>query len=283
MFKTVDIVGKVLKERVIENAKKNAAAYAGRQKTNLSPSTDFTCMTKTFFNFKYSGANYLEIDADEFSYENERAKEIGNNFHNFIEKTLKSVPGVLKLSETTLVDEENHIRARLDMVVEINNELYLIELKSAKSYSLKMMNEEQSPDMDHQKQIQLYFHLYEKNKKNPEIFEILQGRPITKGIILYEDKDAHKITEFSVNKNQKLIDELLRYSNVLFQHINSGKQPEFKLESDSRECLYKCKPQYYQMCHGKTNPKKNNEKIPKNTGIWGVSEASKVMSEEKFI
>jgi hypothetical protein len=285
MFNQVDVLGKVLKAQVIKIAKINAASWAGREKKNLSPSTDFMCMTKTFFNFKFSGSAYMEPADDEFSYENERAKEIGNNFHNFIESVLKKTD-VLRLSETTMEDEEHHIRARLDMIVEIEGQLYLVELKSAKQYSVKMMQQENSPDMEHQKQIQLYFHLYEKNKMKPEIYSVLKGRPINKGIIFYEDKDGHKITEFYVAKNPALIQELLRYADVLYAHVKKGEQPNFKFEPESRECMFKCKPQYYALCHGKERVdarKKTHHDLKDAPGIWGLVEKRRVADEEGFV
>lgn len=283
MFNQVNIISSVLKPTVISIAKKNAATWAGRQKVNLSPSIDFMCMKKAYFNFKYSGNAYLEPDESEFSYENERAKTVGNNFHDFVQGMLTSA-GVVRLCETTLTDEDYHIRARLDLVIEINGQLYLVELKSAKQYSVKMMQQDGSPDLEHQKQLQLYFHLYEKNKNKPEIFEVLKGRPITKGILMYEDKDGHKITEFSVNKSKPIIDDLLKYAEILWAHVKAGQEPNFKFEPDSKECMYKCSPRYYELCHGRPKEQmKKKEDIDSSSGLWGISNAREVSGEDKFV
>jgi hypothetical protein len=283
MFNQVNIISPILKSKVIDVAKKNQSAYAGRSKKNLSPSSDYLCMKKSYFNFKFSGNAYMEPSDDEFSYENERAKEVGNKFHDFIQMTLTNA-GVVKLCETTLADEDLHIRARLDLILEIHGQLYLVELKSAKQYSVKLMQQDGSPDLEHQKQLQLYFHLYDKNKNNPDIFEKLQGRPLNKGIILYEDKDGHKITEFAVNRSKLIIDDLIHYSKVLWAHVQAGEEPNFKFEPDSKECLYKCKPQYYLLCHGKSKENfKKKEDITSESGLWGISDARQLSDGDKFI
>lgn len=285
MFNQVDIVGPVLKEKIIKNAKVNASTWAGREKINLSPSVDFMCMAKAFFNFKFSGGGYLEPDKDEFSYENERAKEVGNQAHEFIQKALGQI-GVVKLCEKTLIDEEHHIKARLDLVVEINNKLFLVELKTAKGYGIKMMVQDGSPDIEHQKQVQLYFHLLDVMKDDPEIKEALGGRKVNQAILLYEGKDDHKITEFLVQKNPAIIKDLLRYADVLMDHVKRGEQPNFKFEPESRECIWKCKPQFYRICHGKDREQVKNKpviQVPQGTPMWGASEFRNVGNEDKFI
>lgn len=283
MFNQVDIISSILKPTVVNIAKKNAHAWSGRQKQTLSPSIDFLCMKKAYFNFKFSGNAYLEPANDEFSYENERAKEVGNKFHDYIQRMLTAA-GVVRLAEKTLVDDEYGIRARLDLIIEINAILYLVELKSAKSYSVKMMQQDGSPDLEHQKQLQLYFHLYDKNKNDPEIFQILKGRPVNKGIILYEEKDNHKITEFGVNRSQPIIDDLLKYSEILWAHVRTGQEPNFKFEPDSKECMYRCTPRYYQLCHGRPREQaKKKEDIDSSSGLWGISNAREVSSEDKFV
>lgn len=286
-FQQVEILGPLLKEKVIDYAKINASSYAGRKKENLSPSIDYMCMTKAYFNFKFSGNGYLEpAKDDEFSYENERAKVVGNQFHEYIQDVLAKI-GIVKLCEKTLIDAKNKIKARLDLLVEIKNTLYLVELKSCKSYAMKKMKDNNSPDEEHIKQTQLYFHLLNEMKDDPDIKAILKGRTVTKSIIFYEEKDSHKITEFIVPKNQKMINDLLKYSQILIKHVMEGKEPEFKLAPSSPECMYKCKPEYYKLCHGIDRDKvgKNqNIEIPKEaSGMWGITDAKNTKQIEKFI
>ena len=130
----------------------------------MSPSQDYLCPRKSFFNLTLVGQKSLPIKVGNFSYENARAKVLGNVIHDNIQTYFEEI-GIRRLNELTLEDKENRIRARIDSLVEINNELYLIELKSAKSYAIHLMQEDASPNMEHIKQLQLYFHLLEYSSK----------------------------------------------------------------------------------------------------------------------
>lgn len=281
-FQRVNIISDVIGEYLINIAKINARGKNSYKKKYLYPSMDFLCPTKAYFNFKYSGGNYLELQVDEdYSYEGERAKENGNKVHECLQEHFKGAK-ILKLNELTLVDEDKKIKARLDSVVEIKNQLYLVEIKSSKNYSIKLMVDQEAPDIEHQKQIQLYFHLIEKNKHLPEIQEVLQGRPLNKGILYYENKDNQKPTEFLVVKNNIIIEELLNYTDIVWDHINRKQKPEFKYDSESPECLYKCSSQFYKICHGKDRITKKDKEIIEDKGIWGIADARNLAMDEKF-
>jgi hypothetical protein len=279
VFKQTSIASDALKEYVINKAIKENSERPIRSKQNFSPSSDFLCPRKTYFNFKYSGNNKLSVDPRDFTYEGTRALYVGNKFHDYVQQQFQEA-GLLVMEEQTLYDEVNHIKARLDMVIEIKNVLYLVELKSAKSYSLKIMKDECSPDQEHQKQIQIYFHLLDYMKNDPQIYTHLQGRPINKGLLLYENKNDHKLLEFVVNRNNTLIKESLQFAQSMWKKIQENKEPTQKFEPDSPECLYKCNARYYEMCHGVKNPTK--EKV-EDAPIWGFSSAKLNADDPKFI
>ena len=280
MFKQSAIASSILKKYVVAKAMDEAKSRRWVKK-NFSPSVDFMCPRKTFFDFKYSGGSHLEIDERDFSYEGMRSLYVGNKFHEFIQKQFEDA-GVLVMSETTLVDEAHHIRARLDMVIEVKSTLYLVELKSAKSYSIKMMNDANAPDMEHQKQIQLYFHLLDVCKNDSAIYTKLQGRDVQNGLILYENKNDHGLLEFVVNKDRVIINEILEFANYMWKQISANKEPKDKFDPDSFECKYKCRGQYYQMCHGRENPAK--PKVQDGNGkVWGFGSAKKSEKLDDFI
>lgn len=276
-FKQIGICSKILKDSVVTKALNEAEARAFYQKKNLSPSIDFMCMTKGYFNLKFSGGSHLPVDPTDITYEGERAKAVGNAFHEYIQNQF-DIAKVLRLNETTLEDTEHKIRARIDSVIEVDGELFLVELKSAKSYSMHLMGQDGSPDIEHQKQVQLYFHLLELNRDVPEIAAVLQGRTITRAIILYESKNDHKIMEFLVNKNEAAIKELLKYTRVLWKAFAEKKEPKYKFEPDSPECMYKCSKTYYEMCHGKPKPVKD----PEDKGVWGFSNVKETKKDPSF-
>jgi hypothetical protein len=285
MFKASTLASGILKDHVVKKALREQTSYSNYQKKNLSPSGDFMCARKTFYNFKYSGGSHLAVDPRDTTYEGTRALFVGNAFHDYVQKQFAEA-GCLLLNETTLIDEEHHIKARLDMVIEINKIPYLVELKSAKSYSIKLMKDDATPDIEHQKQTQLYFHLLEVNKDEPEIKAALQGRKVTKGIILYESKNDHTILEFAVDKNQEIINECLAYARYVWKRIQASKEPKVPFLPDSSECLYKCKAEYYEMCHGVPNPKKEPpapQKALKDGTVWGFNNVKAVRDDESFV
>lgn len=103
---------------------------------------------------------------------------------------------------------------------------------------------------------------------------ILQGRVVNKGLIIYESKNDHEIIEFLVNKDQTIINEMLRYSDFVWRHVAARKEPKTPFEPDSYECSY-CP--YYERCHGKPKPEKFIDK-----GIWGAANAKELSGEPKF-
>lgn len=279
MFKISTVCTNVLKAHVVKKAVCEAESRVLYVKKGLSPSSDFMCPRKTFFNFKYTGSNHLQVDEEDYTYEGTRAFAVGNVFHEYIQKQFHDA-GVLILDEFTMEDKEHHIRARLDCIIEVNNVLYLVELKSAKSYSMKIMRDEQSPDMEHQKQIQLYFHLLDVMRDDPKLVAAIGNRRINKGIILYESKNDHKLLEYRVDRAQPIINELLHYADTVWAKVQSGKEPKQKFEPDSPECLYKCNKSYYQICHGKPNPWKESLK---DGQVWGFGNAQTMTKEPTFV
>lgn len=285
MIRKADILGSRLKEYVVAKSIKDSKSYQakGYKKKNLSPSSDFMCLFKTFYNFKYSGGQFLDVDPRDFKYESLRAMENGNSFHDTMQAKFQEM-GILRAAEMTLEDPDHHIRARLDAIVEIQGVLYMVELKSAQDYSVKLMNEASQPDTEHHKQLQLYFHLYNRNKDNPEVKQFLNGRSIEHGIIFYENKNKHTPLEFYAPIDRETIDALLEWTKVVWKLVQKGKEPpsEFKMEPKSSECMYKCKARYYEMCHGVPLPPKEE---PINEEVWGSAEVAKITKNcpEKFV
>lgn len=279
MFRIIKTASEVLQKEVIRKAVAEAEARKFYDKKALSPSMDFMCQRKAYYNLTYSGGKHLSVDQRDISYEGTRAMYVGNVFHDYVQKQFKDA-GVLLLNEMPLKDPEYHLSARLDMVIESNNQPWLVELKSSQSYPLKKFVDEGAPDLEHQKQLQLYFHLLAVNANVPEIKAVLKGREVTRGIILYESKNNHELLEFEVNKNQEIIDELLRYSTYVWNRYMKNKVPVVPFDRDSPECLYKCKAQYYEMCHGEKKPTK--EQI-KDKNIWGFGSAKEINKDPKFV
>lgn len=157
-IRKVNIVKKILENHLIKKAQENQIKSSYYIKQNLSPSTDFVCQKKAYYNIVLNGI----IDAPQnnhLSYKNETAKMVGNDFHNRFQKLLLDT-GIRRLNETTLEDKEHKIKGRIDSLIELNGELYLVELKSAKSYPMKIMSDENAPNIEHLKQLNICFFFY---------------------------------------------------------------------------------------------------------------------------
>jgi len=87
------------------------------------------------------------------------------------------------------IPEEKIFHGRADAIVSIDNEPYVLEIKSMNSYAFKRLEE---PDKAHLKQIQLYMHYFN----------------IDKGIILVENKDNQELKEFVAGKDEKILQEI---------------------------------------------------------------------------
>ena len=273
-FKKVDTISKLLEKTLIDKEVKDAERRTGYFKQYLSPSTDLICARKAYFNIKYSGSRSLPIKREDFSYANSRAKTLGTTIHEQLQSLFQESK-ILLLNETPLKDENLKFSARLDSVVEIDGELILVEIKSAKSYSIQLMSEEGAPDLAHLLQIQAYFHLLELHKDREDIKKFFNGRKITKGILYYECKNDQKPTEYEVERNEVLIDGIKKHAQSVWKHINEGKIPKLVFLPDDPECLYKC--QYYELCHQKPKPEKFIEK-----GVFGDKDAKRLNNEPKF-
>lgn len=271
-----NILTEILRQHVENYGLNKASQYSNWVKKTLSPSVDFMCMRKAFFNLKYTGNLSIPANKKDITYEGERAKENGNDFHDRIQAKFKEMD-ILLLNEYTMEDPEHRIKARIDSLVEIDGEVYLVELKSSKDYSLTLLMDEGGPAEDHQKQIQLYFYLFDVCKSDPRIIEALNGRILNKCIVFYENKNDHTPLEFLVFKDNEIIENTLKYANKLWEHHWSNITPEVPFNEDSPECKYKCSSSYYNQCWKKKKPDKQ-----KNSGIWGYADAMKLAKDPSF-
>ena len=116
-----------------------------------------------------------------------RKLDNGDYVHMRLMSMLMSL-GIVVAAEIR-IPEERIFHGRADAIVSIDNDLYVLEIKSMNSYAFKRLEE---PDKAHLKQIQLYMHYFN----------------IDKGIILVENKDNQELKEFVVAKDEKILQEI---------------------------------------------------------------------------
>ena len=156
------------------------------------------CSRAIFFKFK--NAPRKDLDARLLRIF-ERGEHIHRNIFNILYR--------LKIGVTTEVPIplQEMIGGRADAILSINNENYVLDIKSMNSMVFRNLSE---PKEENVYQLQLYLHYFN----------------IKKGILLYIDKDQQEIKEFIINYDEKLVQSLLKNFAELKGKIESDTLPE---------------------------------------------------------
>lgn len=117
----------------------------------------------------------------------------------------------LKIGVTTEVPipPQGIISGRADAIICMNNENYVLDIKSMNSFIFKNLTE---PKEENVYQIQLYLHYFQPN--------------ISKGILLYIDKDKQNMKEFIVPYDASLSESLVKKFEGLKEKIDSDTVPK---------------------------------------------------------
>jgi len=179
------------------------------------PSEVGGCLRKTWFSYKAPKETDTALT---------RIFQAGNMLHDFITDVLKSE----KNEEIELLDSEIPIKieqsdfvisGRIDnlVLVKINDEQYLIEVKSTRFLP------EQAAEA-HEMQLQLYMH----------------ATGIHQGIILYIQKDNLQTDWFNVKYNSETVNKILDRFQKLHESLITDKIPEAEARKNS-EKKWMCK------------------------------------------
>jgi len=147
-----------------------------------------------------------------------RMFEHGDYIHRLILNALFSI-GLVRSSEISIPPQQI-ISGRADAVISFNNELYVLDIKSMNSMVFKGLNQ---PKEENLYQVQLYLHFFQ----------------ISKGILLYVNKDTQELKEFIFEYDPILAKKLLVDFHDLKEKIDSDVIPE-RLESwpENWQCRY---------------------------------------------
>jgi len=178
--------------------------------------------------------------------------------------------GILIAKDMRLIHEEYRVRSYLDQLVLIDNKLLIIELKSMNNDKFnKLMGR---PLDAHRQQLQMYMWLINElfiNKNYLEedkwIFDKYKDYfPITKSIIVVENKNNQFVEEFSIKYDEELMQSILKTIKKLFSYVDNNKLPQRGFDKDSQECRW-C--DYNKICWGddimENLRKKEKERIDK--------------------
>ncbi len=155
------------------------------------------CLRAVFFKFKNVPKEPMEPRLL-------RIFEHGENIHRSIFNILYR----LRLGVTTEIPipAQEIVSGRADAILCVNNENYVLDIKSINSFIFKNLNK---PKEENIYQIQLYLHYFN----------------IKKGILLYIDKDQQDIKEFVVEYDEALCKSLLDKFYGLKADIETNKIP----------------------------------------------------------
>lgn len=133
-----------------------------------------------------------------------RIFEHGENIHRSIFNVLYR----LRLGVTTEIPipAQEIISGRADAILCINNENYVLDIKSINSFIFKKMTE---PKEENVYQIQLYLHYFN----------------IKKGVLLYIDKDQQDMKEFFVDYDEALCNSLIEKFQTLKGQVEANTVP----------------------------------------------------------
>jgi len=145
-----------------------------------------------------------------------RVFEHGDHTHLRIISSLFSL-GLVKATEIDIPNKE-FIHGRADVIITIDGEPYVVEIKSMNSSSFSRL---EAPDPDHYKQIQMYLYFFN----------------IKKGIVLYENKNTQELKEFAVDYDETTVRDILEKFHILMEQIKSNIIPSVN-NVDTWKCNY---------------------------------------------
>ncbi|MEK6904078.1 MAG: PD-(D/E)XK nuclease family protein [Nanoarchaeota archaeon] len=125
---------------------------------------------------------------------------------------------VLEPANTEIPIPENDLfRGRADAIIEIEGEKYVVDFKSANTYTFRSL---QAPKPEHIKQVQLYMHYL----------------GIKKGLLFYECKNTQDIKEFPVDYDVNIVNEIIQEFYLLKSKIENNIVPDIPAWIEQWKC-----------------------------------------------
>ncbi len=171
------------------------------------------CPRAIFFKFK-------NVPRKEMEARILRMFEHGDYIHQLIMRPLLSIRGIHIVASEIAIPPQELISGRADAIVSDSKEMYLLDIKSMNSMIFKSLEQAKEENID---QIQLYLHYFK----------------ISKGILLYVNKDTQELKEFIIPYDKSRAQVLLDNLNQLKIKIDSNIVPDKILDLvDNWQCRY---------------------------------------------
>jgi len=130
----------------------------------------------------------------------------GEHMHRLIMKPLLSTRDIHVVASEVDIPPQEIVRGRADAVLSDGKELFVLDIKSMNSMVFRKLQE---PKEENVMQVQLYLHFFK----------------ISKGLLLYVDKDRLDLKEFIVNYEPKIAEALIADLSVLKKQIEANTVP----------------------------------------------------------
>lgn len=169
--------------------------------------------------FKFKNAPRREIEANIL-----RLFDHGDHIHKLIMKPLLSTRAIHVVASEVEIPPQEIISGRADAVLSDGKELFVLDIKSMNSMVFRTLQE---PKEENVNQIQLYLHYFK----------------ISRGILLYVNKDNQELKEFVVDYNpvrsQLLLDGLLEVKKHIDSNIIPCRIPSYPSDWQCQYCQFK--------------------------------------------
>lgn len=207
------------------------ASLDGKQRDGIQTKYSFSPSTvgygygtcPRYWQFAFNGVEFK----DSFTAEGMAAMENGTASHDRIQKALKKVTSVasVKEIERELKLSDPPIRGFIDVVMEVDGEEIIGEIKTIKAeqYDIRKMTE--TPSDSHLVQILIY----------------MKGTGAEEGFFLYENKNTHEIATFPVlmtEDNQEYVDYIFDWMREVRQAWVDKKNVKRGYTKSSYQCKY---------------------------------------------
>jgi len=192
-----------------------------RVQTHFYISQAGKCPRQIFFKFKNVPEKELEANIL-------RLFDHGDHMHQLIMGSLIGAREINVVTSEVNIDSQELISGRADAIISDGKKLYVLDIKSMNSMIFRNLTE---PKEENVKQIQLYLHYFK----------------ISKGILLYVNKDNLELKEFIIDYNPIEAEELVENLNFLRKQIDSNIVPaRISDYPDDWQCRY-C--QFKEICN----------------------------------
>jgi len=175
------------------------------------------CPRAIFFKFKKAPREEMEPRVL-------RMFDHGDHIHQLIMKPLLSIREIHVVASEVNIPPQELITGRADAIISDGKEQYVLDIKSMNGM---IFNNLAQPKEENVSQLQLYLHFFK----------------ISKGILLYVNKDTQELKEFPVNYDSNLAKSLLNQLADLKTKINSNiipqRLPDWPENWQCRYCQFK--------------------------------------------